>query len=97
MIHKVIVPKNRKVNLSFTIPENYVGEEMEVIAFRKKEGLSQQGPDKLLSPSLHANPLTNQEFIDWIERAETMMPTISLEEAKNKWTNKRKQLQQLIK
>jgi hypothetical protein len=96
MIHKVIVPKNRKVNLSFTVPEDYVGEEMEVIAFIKKEGLSQSEPDKLLSPSLHAYPLTNQEFIDWINRAETM-PTISLEEAKNKWTNKRKQLQQLIK
>jgi hypothetical protein len=94
MIHKVIVPKNRKVNLSFTVPENYVGEEMEVIAFIKKERSSE--PDTLLSPSLHADPLTNQEFIDWINQAEAM-PTISLEEAKNKWTNKREQLQQLIK
>lgn len=92
MIHKIIVPKNREVNLSFTIPEDYIGEEMEVIAFLKKDGLQQSE----LSPALKGDPLTNREFISWINQAE-MMPTISLEEAKSRWTNKRSQLQELIK
>ena len=96
MIHKIIVPKNREVNLSFTVPENYVGEEMEVIAFIRKEGLQQSEPAVRVSPALHGEPLTNQEFINWINQAE-MMPTISLEEAKSKWANKRAQLQHLIK
>ena len=39
MIQKVIIPDNRIVNLSFTIPENYIGKELEVIAFVKDEGL----------------------------------------------------------
>ncbi|HEY8780469.1 MAG TPA: hypothetical protein VIM16_02550 [Mucilaginibacter sp.] len=96
MIHKVIVPKNRKVSLSFTVPEDYVGEEMEVIAFMRKEGLLQTEPAGLVSPALQGGPLTNKEFINWINQAETM-PTVSLEAAKNKWTNKRTQLQRLIK
>jgi hypothetical protein len=96
MIHKVIVPKNRKVNVSFTVPEDYVGEEMDVIAFIRKEGLQQSGHAQPLSPALPGDPLTNQEFVNWIKQAETM-PTISLQEAKSKWTNKRMQLQQLIK
>ena len=96
MIHKVIVPKNRKVSISFTVPEDYVGEEMDIIAFVRKEGLQQSGHSKLLSPALPGDPLTNQDFINWIKQAETM-PTISLQEAKTKWTNKRMQLQQLIK
>jgi len=96
MIHKVIVPKNRKVNLSFTVPEDYVGEEMEIIAFTRKEALQQPEEVKLLSPALPGEPLTNQEFINWIKQAEKM-PTFSLEEAKSKWIDQRAQLEQLIK
>ena len=96
MIHKVIVPKNREVNLSFTVPEDYIGQEMEIIAFVRKEGILQPEPVEMLSPALQGNPLTNKEFINWIKHAEKM-PTISLKEAKSKWTNKRTQLQQLIK
>lgn len=96
MIHKVIIPNSRTVNLSFTVPENYVGEEMEVIAFIKKEGLQQTELSELLSPSFQGNPLSNKEFANWIEQAEKM-PAISLQEAKSKWANKCRQLQQLIK
>ena len=96
MIHKVIVPKNRKVNLTFTVPEDYVGEEMDVIAFTRKENVQRPAQTKPFSPALQGDPLTNQEFINWITQAE-MMPDVSLEEAKSRWTNKRMQLQQLIK
>ncbi len=96
MIHKIIVPKNREIKLSFIVPEDYVGEEVEVIAFIKKEGLLQSQKSKLGSPALPGPPLTDQEFIDWIARSE-VMASVSLEEAKHRWTSKRSQLQKLIK
>jgi hypothetical protein len=96
MIHKTIVPKKREIKLSFTVPEDYVGEEVEVIAFIKKDGLSQPEAGKLRSPALPGAAMSNQQFIDWITQSETM-PTVSLDDAKRKWTNKRLQLRQLIK
>ena len=42
MIRTIIIPDKTTVNISLSIPENYVGKEMEVIAFTKKEGLSQK-------------------------------------------------------
>ncbi|MCY7311942.1 MAG: hypothetical protein LH619_14290 [Chitinophagaceae bacterium] len=48
------------------------------------------------SPALEGKPMTTQEFNSWIEQAEAM-PAITLQQAKTKWANKRKQLQQLIK
>ena len=47
-------------------------------------------------PSLNDNELTTTEFKNWIEQAENK-PTISLQEAQNKWTKTRKYLQQSIK
>lgn len=39
MIHTTIVPDKSTVNISLSVPESYIGQEMEVIAFTKKEGL----------------------------------------------------------
>ena len=39
MIQKVIIPDNSTVNLSFTIPDSYIGKELEIIAFARNEGL----------------------------------------------------------
>ena len=39
MIRTTIIPEKNVVNVSFSVPENYIGKEMEVIAFTKKEGL----------------------------------------------------------
>ena len=39
MIRTIITPDKSTVNISLSIPESYIGEEMEVIAFTKKEGL----------------------------------------------------------
>ena len=89
-----IVFHDNWVWFAFTVPEDYVGEEMEVIAFTRREG--QTVSAELLSPALQGSPLTNQEFVNWINQAE-MMPTISLDDAKSKWTKKRQELQQLIK
>jgi hypothetical protein len=38
MIQTVIVPDSQVVNLSLTIPESYVGKELEIIAFARNEG-----------------------------------------------------------
>ncbi len=39
MIRTTIIPQQSNVNISFSVPESYIGKEMEVIAFSKKEGL----------------------------------------------------------
>ena len=56
-------------------------------------GANQENPNEttLLSPALQGKELTSDEFKDWIEQAENK-PTISQEEAIDKWTNKRKYL-----
>lgn len=92
MIRTIVIPDTETV--SFTIPKNYIGKELEIIAFAKKEGLQQTAASEMLSPALQGNPLSKKEFTDWIKQAETM-PDINLKEAKSKWKNKRSQLQQL--
>ena len=42
-----------------------------------------------LKTALPGNPLTKEEFIAWVEAAE-LSPTMSLDEAKRKWTNRMK-------
>jgi hypothetical protein len=42
MIHKIIIPNNQTVNLSFTFPDTYIGKEVEIIAFTKGEGQESQ-------------------------------------------------------
>lgn len=37
MIRTVIVPEKQEVNISLLVPENYVGKEVEIIAFSKRE------------------------------------------------------------
>ena len=39
MIRTIVIPEKNLVNVSFSVPESYIGKEMEVIAFTKKEGL----------------------------------------------------------
>ena len=48
------------------------------------------------SPALPGTPLSLSEFRNWIKDAE-QAPTISLNEAKEKWASKRKQLLKLTK
>ncbi len=88
MIYKTVVPDKRTINISFTVPENYVGEEMEIIAFIKNEGLEKSPHSEYKSPDLEGEPLTIEEFQDWIAKAENS-PTISLEEAKERWAKSR--------
>ena len=46
MIRTVIIPEQTMVNISLSVPENYIGKEMEVIAFTKREGLEETSVKK---------------------------------------------------
>jgi hypothetical protein len=94
MIRTILTPDTQTVTL--TVPRDYVGKELEIIDFSKKEGLRQMKKSEFLSPALKENPLSNEEFVEWIEKADAK-PGIGLKEAKNKWAKKREQLKQLIK
>ena len=50
MIQAVIIPDNEIVNFSFKVPKNYIGKELEIIAFTRNEGLQNKGtPKKFMS------------------------------------------------
>lgn len=38
MVRTTVIPENRTVMVSLSVPENYIGKELEVIAFTKNEG-----------------------------------------------------------
>ncbi len=38
MVRTTIIPEQTTVNISLSIPENYIGKEMEIIAFTIREG-----------------------------------------------------------
>ncbi len=42
MIRTTIIPEKTEVNVHLSVPENYIGKEMEVIAFTIKEGLEKK-------------------------------------------------------
>ena len=65
-------------------------------ALENKHFISILENSDLDSPSLSGEPLSLAEFKSWIKDAEKA-PTVSLTQAKEKWANKRKQLQKLIK
>lgn len=46
MIQKVIIPDNTTINLSLTIPDSYIGKEVEIIAFAKNEGIQNKEQPK---------------------------------------------------
>lgn len=46
--------------------------------------------------SLPGEPISDEDFIQWIEFAEST-PTVSLTEAKQQWANQKKKLQKLIR
>jgi predicted ATP-grasp superfamily ATP-dependent carboligase len=52
-------------------------------------------PD-LSSYSLTGEPISNEDFRKWVEYAENS-PTVSLNEAKQRWTQQKKSLQKLIR
>jgi hypothetical protein len=85
MIRTVIMPESETI--SVTIPKKYIGKKIEIVVFEN----GSNHLENTLKTSLPGKPLDNKEFLNWIEHAEAL-PTISLQEAKSKWGNKKKQL-----
>ncbi len=46
MIHTKIIPNDTLVNLSFYVPIDYIGKEVDVIAFTQNEGLQSKDASK---------------------------------------------------
>lgn len=95
MIQKTIIPTKKNVQISLVVPENFIGEEIEVVAYLKNKEIPFDSSDPTLF-SVKGKALSNTEFKNWIKQAESL-PTVSLAEIENKWTSKRIQLQKLIK
>lgn len=63
MIRTTIIPDKRVINISLEVPENYVGEEVEVIAFTKNEGKEEKAlPKKNVSFSALSIDTKNFKF-----------------------------------
>ena len=88
MIHKVIVPEHRSINVTLDIPQDYIGKEIEIVAFIKNEGFEKTNKPERLSPVLKGPRMTNEEFVDWIREAENS-PTMSFDEMKERWAKSR--------
>ena len=95
MIQKTIIPTKTNVELSLVVPENFIGEEIEVIAFIKNKELPFDNSNSIMY-SVKGNALSNTEFRNWKKQAESL-PIVSLNVIENEWTSKRMQLQKLIK
>ena len=42
MIRTIVVPDKQEISISLFVPENYIGKEVEVIAFSKREVMEEQ-------------------------------------------------------
>jgi len=80
MIEQTLTPKNNIVNLSFEIPNNFVGKSLKVsIDFEKEDDDDNE------------KQMTQEEFLQWIDEAEKA-PTMSLETCNEKWEKKRQEI-----
>jgi len=63
MIHTSITPKTDKINLILTVPENYIGKELEIIAFTKDEGIEERfTSNKKVSFTVLHSDIKNYKF-----------------------------------
>lgn len=84
MIQKTITPKDKIVNLSFEIPNSYIGKALKVSIDFEEE--SDQNEIKL----------SKEDFLKWIKTAEKS-PTMSLETFNEKWEEKKLKIQNNIR
>lgn len=62
MIRTIIIPDNETVSLSFSVPKDYIGKEIEIIAFAKGEGVQKMGSDRSKSVTFNAATLDTTGF-----------------------------------
>lgn len=84
MIEQTLTPKDKTINLSFEIPEKYIGKSLKIyIDYENEEDAEME---KEMSPG---------EFEQWIENAEDST-NMSLEVFTKKWEQKKAQLKSHI-
>lgn len=80
MIQQKVIPNNKVVNLTFEIPDKFVGKSLKVfIDFEKDEDI----------------PMTENQFEQWIDNAEKS-ENMTLETFAERWEMKKKQLKSHI-
>lgn len=52
MVRTVIVPKKNTIQVSLTIPDDYIGKEIEILAYSKNEGLINKNKTKSMADFL---------------------------------------------
>ncbi len=90
MIRTYITPTKSICNIELNFPKEYLGEELEIIVFKKAEGLQKTKK----SFAIVGNPILDNEFKNMIEDAEKGN-SISLKESKKIWTKRRKALEKI--
>jgi hypothetical protein len=93
MIRTYITPKQTNCHIELNFPKEYLGEELEIIVFKKNEGLKKVVQKK--SFALPKNPITENELVSMVKSAENAK-SISLKESKKLWTKRRKALEKTI-
>ena len=94
MIRTYITPTKSICNIELNFPKDYLGEELEIIVFKKAEGL-QKGKAKK-SFAIAGNSMSDNEFVSMIEDAEKGN-SITLKESKKIWTKRRKALEKITR
>lgn len=52
MVRTIIVPNKNVIQVSLTLPEDYIGEEVEILAYTKSEGLAKKNTTKTMKDFL---------------------------------------------
>jgi hypothetical protein len=92
MIRTYITPTKSVCNIELNFPKEYLGEELEILVFKKAEGF-QKGKTKK-SFAIVGNSISHNEFKNMIEDAEKGT-SISLKESKKIWIKRRKALEKI--
>jgi hypothetical protein len=80
MIRKYITPTQSNYSVALQLPDDYLGEELEVIVFKKKEGLIQEkvtAPSKKVPPKIklsekYRNVFTKEDAKSFNEHTKQM-------------------------
>ncbi len=89
MLRTYITASKSVYNTEFNLPKEYVGEELEIIGFKKAEEIQKEKTKKSFAEP--GNLILDNEFNNMIEDAEKGS-SITLKESKKKWTKRRKAL-----
>jgi hypothetical protein len=90
MIRTYITPTKSICNIELNFPKEYLGEELEIIVFKKAEGL-QKGKNSF---AIAGYAISDAAFKSMIEDAEKGS-SITLKDFKKIWTKRRKALKKI--